>query len=145
MAMNRFGVAENVAGYIKVLEARKAQGRTAKLYIRDVCDDLSIFDWWSDYLSINQLKQMQKFLKVAMELGYEGYVCFKVGVKGCANGMWAYKEESTTGYSPNGECLYHSFVNGDNYYDCKLPNGKWMHNEDKYEFTLKEVKAALGC
>ena len=146
---NRFEVSEKVGDYIKVLEMKKAAGygRYAKLLIRDVCEDLSIFDWWNDYLSISQLKQMQKFLKVAEELGYNGYVCFKVGAAGCSHGMWAHKEESVDGYSPDGECLYHSFRSGDNYYDCKLPSGEWMHQQsggNKFEFTLKEVKEALG-
>lgn len=142
-ANNRFEVAEQVAEYINLLEGKKAAGKRARLLIRDVCVDLSIFDWWNDYLSLSQLKQMQKFLKVAEQLGYNGYVCFKVGASCCAHGMWAYKAESTTGYSPDGECLFHSFRSGDNYYDCKLPNGFWMSSAKRWEFTLAEVKAAL--
>ena len=144
MANNRFEVAERVGDYMKILEMRKAQGRYDRLYITDVCEDLSIFDWWNETLSLSQLKQMQKFLKVAEELGYNGYVCFKVGAAGCSHGMWAYKQESTTGYSPDGECLFHSFRSGDNYYDCKLPSGAWLGTGKKWAFTLKEVKAALS-
>ena len=143
MAINRFEVAEKVGEYISVLEAKKASGRRVRLPIRDVCVELSIFDWWNEYLSLTQLKQMQKFLKVAEQLGYNGYVCFKVGASGCAHGMWAYKEESTTGYSPDGECLFHSFRSGDNYYDCRLRNGHWLDNGKKWQFTLDEVKEAL--
>lgn len=145
MDKNRFEVENKVGEYIAKLEERKMRGYSAKLRIEDVCDELSIFDWWNETLSLTQLKQMKKFLEVAGKLGYNGYVCFKVGAAYCAHGMWAYKKESTTGYSPDGEVLYHSFRNGDNYYDCELPNGKWMHDEeDKYGFTLKEVKDRLA-
>ena len=143
---NRAEVEEHVEAYITQLEAEKAHwGWYNKLRIKDVCDELSIFDWWNDYLSLSQLEQMQKFLKVAGDLGYDGYVCFKVGAAGCSHGMWAHKEESTDGYSPDGECLFHSFRSGDNYYDAKLADGEWMHEkyEDCYEFSLKEVKAEL--
>lgn len=111
-----------------------------------VYDELSIFDWWNETLSMSQLKQMQNFLTTAIKLGYTGYVCFKVGAKYCSHGMWAHKNESTDGYSPDGACLYHSFRSGDNYYDVKFDNGNWAHdlNEDKSDFTLKEVKAMLA-
>ena len=145
--MNRFEVAENVAKYIKVLEERKAERKAwqeKRLKIIDVCDELSIFDWWNDYLSLSQLKQMETFLKTACELGYNGYVCFKVGARGCSHGMWAHKNESTNDYSPDGEVLFHSFRSGDNYWDCLLPSGKWMGNsENKYAVTIQEVREAL--
>lgn len=113
-----------------------------------VCDELSIFDWWNDTLSISQLKQMRTFLQQAIKLGFTGYVCFKVGASGCSHGMWAHKTESTDGYSPDGDCLFHSFRSGDNYFDMQL-NGVWMH--DKYateenpcpDFTLKQIKEEL--
>lgn len=112
--------------------------------IYNICGELSIFDWWNDYLSVSQLKQMRKFLETAILMGYTGYVCFKVGAKYCANGMWAYKEESTTGYSPDGECLYHSFVSGANDWDVKFADGSWLHEADeRCNHTLKEVKTAL--
>lgn len=132
---------------IKELEARKAYQKNPRFRISAVCEELSIFDWWNDYLSLSQLKQMQKFLKTACELGYNGYVCFKVGAAGCSHGMWAHKEETKDGYSPDGECLFHSFRSGDNYWDCKLADGRWMHDihEDRFEFTLKEVKEAIGA
>lgn len=146
MKCNRFEIAEAVAFYINELEAQKRSwNKSPKIKISHVCEDLSIFDWWNEYLSISQLKQMQKFLTVAESLGYNGYVCFKVGAAGCSHGMWAHREESTNGYSPEGECLFHSFRNGDNYYDALTADGKWMHDKyDKCEFTLKEVKAELG-
>lgn len=75
-----------------------------------VYDDLSIFDWWPERLTVSHMKQMRTFLKEAIKLGYKGYVCFKVGASGCANGMWAYKEETKTGYSPDGDFLYRSFT-----------------------------------
>lgn len=143
---NRFEVAEAVAKYIKEAEEIKARtGRAPRYEIRKVYGDLSIFDWWNDHLSVSQLKQMQKFLKVAEELGYNGYVCFKVGAAGCSHGMWAHKKETTDGYSPDGECLFHSFRSGENYYDAELADGTWMHEkyDGKYEFTLKEVRAEI--
>ena len=113
--------------------------------IREVCERLSIFDWWNEDLSVSQLQQMRSFLKTAAKLGYNGYVCFKVGAAGCANGMWAHKEETTTGYSPDGECLYHSFVSGENYYDVQLADGLWAHeiNNGKFRYTLAEIKQML--
>ena len=75
-----------------------------------VYDDLSIFDWWPEKLTITHMKQMRTFLKEAIKLGYTGYVCFKVGAHGCANGMWAHKEPTTTGYSPKCDFIYRSFT-----------------------------------
>lgn len=104
--------------------------------MRAVCDDLSIFDWWSDELSMSQLKQMKAFLTQAIKLGFTGYVCFKVGIKGCANGMWAHTKESTTGFSPKDcDILYHSFVSCDNYYSVCV-NNTWAMGQ----LNLKQVK-----
>ena len=120
--------------------------------IWNVCDELSIFDWWNDCLSESQLKQMRSFLKTAIKLGFTGYVCFKVGASGCSHGMWAHKKESTNGYSPDGDVLFHSFRSGDNYWDVEI-NGKWLDDKQenfdvngrriRYKFNLKEVKDAL--
>ena len=153
-ANTRFEVAENVAEYLKELEARP---KGERLRIRAVYQNLSIFDWWNEYLSPTQLKQMQAFLKTAAKLGFNGYVCFKVGAAGCSHGMWAYEKNTTDGYSPDGPCLYHSFRSGDCYWDCELPDGLWLHEkacaEEKkrgeaprhdHQFTLKEVKTALA-
>lgn len=108
--------------------------------IRAVCDELSIFDWWNDTLSMSQLKQMRDFVKKAIELGFKGYVCFKVGAAGCAHGMWASTDESLDGYSPKtGDTLFHSFRAGDNYWSAEI-NGVWMNTE----CTLAEVKAELS-
>lgn len=105
-----------------------------------VCDELSIFDWWNENLSMSQLKQMKRFLETAIRLGYTGYVCFKVGAAGCGHGMWAHRLESTNGYSPDeGGWLYHSFRSGDNYYDVKFNDGTRAHKD----CSLKEVKEML--
>lgn len=135
-----------VESYIRDGERlKKEYGYSKKWRIEDVCDSLSIFDWWNDWLSVSQLKQMRSFLKTAGELGYNGYVCFKVGAAGCSHGMWAHKAESETGYSPKGECLFHSFRNGDNYWDACLANGKLANEGDEWhEFTLAEIKALIG-
>ena len=123
---------------------------TGKVFrIRAICNELSIFDWWNDNLSMSQLKSMKKFVETAISLGFTGYTCFKVGAKYCSHGMWAYKNESTDGYSPDGDVLFHSFLSGKNYYDMKL-NDEWLH--DKYatednpcpDFTLKQIKAELA-
>lgn len=78
---------------------------------RRVCEELSVFDWWgSDRIGKTKLKAMRSFIKLALKLGYEGYVCFKIGATGCANGMWANRAESYDGYSPKGAFLYRSFT-----------------------------------
>lgn len=141
-------VLSNVMEMIAEGEAYNAENKRWRLKMRwriyDVCDRLSIFDWWNEYLSVSQLKEMRKFLETAITMGYTGYVCFKVGAKYCANGMWAHKQESEDGYSPDGECLYHSFVSGANDWDIKLADGTWLHDRDgRCNHSLKEVKAAL--
>ena len=140
---------------IRRMSSRKVLGRydgrytykyksTYAFKIGAVYDELSIFDWWNETLSMSQLKQMKKFIEQAIELGFTGYVCFKVGAAGCSHGMWAHMEESTNGYSPDGDVLFHSFRSGDNYWNMLL-NGEWMNEtiadaDDRYKFTLKEIK-----
>jgi len=146
--MNATEVLKNVVAMIAEGEEYNAQHKRYRMRMRwriyDVCDRLSIFDWWNEYLSVSQLKQMRGFLETAITMGYTGYVCFKVGAAGCSHGMWAHKQESEDGYSPDGECLHHSFRSGDNYWDVQLPDGRWLGDIDgKVEHTLKEVKAAL--
>ena len=101
----------------------------------DVYKRLSIFDWWVDTLSYSHLLKMRSFLSEAIKLGYSGYVCFKVGASGCANGMWAHKDESVDGYSPStGEALYHSFT-PDYCYWSFTHNGEWFpqgREDDKF-------------
>lgn len=115
--------------------------RIGKIY-----GEVGIFDWWNENLSLSQLKQMKSFLTTAIKLGYTGYVCFKVGASGCSHGMWAHKKESTTGYSPDGACLFHSFRSGDNYWDACDDNEVWLHKKYATEenscpdFTLAEIK-----
>ena len=107
--------------------------------IRMVYDDLSIFDWWPENLTISHMKQMRTFLKEAIKLGYTGYVCFKVGASGCANGMWAHKEESTNGHSPEGEAIYRSFTPDYTYWSFCNKEEKWFPEEKSYN-SLKTIK-----
>lgn len=113
--------------------------------MRSVCDELEIFDWWVDTLSIKKQKQMKKFLQLAIELGYTGYVCFKVGATGCANGMWAYKNESEDGYSPKGETLYRSFTPEYTCYNACLADGSWLCERKDWDSikTVKQLKKEL--
>lgn len=149
--LNARNVLRNIENCIEELEERQGRWTLDKRYIergysgkynfqiRAVCNELSIFDWWNEGLSLTQLKQMRGFVQTAIKLGFTGYVCFKVGAAGCSNGMWAYKQESTNGHSPDGDALYHSFVSTYNYYDVCLDN-KWAQKE----MTLAQVKAALA-
>lgn len=146
--MTTYEILNNVRDYLDFSEAyRKKYNHPKRWYIREVCNDFGIFDWWNDYLSVSQLKQMEKFLQTAIDMGFGGYACFKVGAKYCSNGMWAYDEPGTNSGSPkDGEALYHSFVSGENYWDYRDENGAWMaqkeESDGRYRFTLKEVKAA---
>ena len=127
--------------------------RGCSMPIRLVYDELSIFDWFKERLSVSQMKQMRGFLKEAIKLGYTGYVCFKVGAHCCANGMWAAKAESTDGHSPDGETLYRSFTPDYTYYAACDKNEKWYPGTDtdgnKYDSCktvkqLEELVARLG-
>lgn len=115
--------------------------------IDKVYADLSIFDWWDDYLSQSKLKEMRAFLKTAVDLNYLGYVCFKVGASGCANGMWAYKRESEDGYSPNeGGALYRSFTPDYVSWDLRRHDKTWLsddHPEWHHMAKLRDVKVAI--
>ena len=108
--------------------------------IREVCDRLSIFDWWNEYLSYSQLKSMEAFLKTAIKLGFSGYVCFKVGATGCTHGMWANKVESTTGHSPDGDWLFHSFRCDTNDWDVRIGDHPLLCEIDHKNHTLAQVK-----
>lgn len=90
--------------------------------IWDVCDGLGIFDWWNDYLSVSQLKDMRKFLKEAIKLGFTEEVSFKVGATGCSNGMWAKNQA--------GEELYKSFAPDRNYWSVSDAAGHWFPEND---------------
>lgn len=103
---NAAAVLEQVERYLENIDGQHRRRYT----MREVYDNLSIFDWWVDYMSKTKLEEMRRFLKAAIERGYTGYACFKVGATGCANGMWAHKAESEDGYSPDGEFIYKSFT-----------------------------------
>lgn len=125
---NAQAVLLEVEKWIRILEMRHKiypkWSRRYKTEMDEVFDELSIFDWWTKYISLNQLKQMRTFLREAIKLGYTGYVCFKVGASGCANGMWANKLPTTNGYSPKCEFLYRSFTPDYTYWDiCDYSNG----------------------
>ena len=134
----------NANNVLQELEKLIDNGKTVK--ICDVYDKLSIFDWWPETLPISRMKQMQSFLKNAIRLGFTGYVCFKVGASGCANGMWAHKESSTDGYSPDGDALYRSFTPDYAYWSAKI-NGKWIPGDDDKTYdsckTIKELEKLL--
>lgn len=117
---NATAVLENVEKMLEDMETRYV----TSYRIRDVYEELSIFDWWPERLTATKLKDMRKFLRTAIKRGYTGYVCFKVGATGCANGMWAHKEESEDGFSPDGEFLYKSFTPEYNYWSVKAADGE---------------------
>lgn len=118
---------KNVANVLKNIEdyiSKYERGDIKRLKIDDCYDKLSIFDWWVETLSLTRLKQMRAFLKEALKLGINGYCCFKVGVAGCANGMWAHSKESENGYSPD-DCttLYRSFTTNYTCWDISDEHG----------------------
>lgn len=113
--------------------------------MREVCKPLSIFDWWVEYLSATKLKQMKGFLEAAIERGYTGYVCFKVGATGCANGMWAHRQESEDGYSPDGACLYRSFTPDYTYWEARDADGNWFPDTFLLCKTVKQLDNLLAA
>lgn len=125
---------ENYRAEVILANVERMIDRGVKMPIRLVYDELSIFDWWPETLTVSHLKQMRTFLREVIKLGYTGYVCFKVGATGCANGMWAYKEDGKTdedGYvhSPDGDAIYRSFTPAYTYWSfCK--DGKWLPEGD---------------
>ena len=131
---------ENKIAYLERMKNYYYKGYRPRLHIRDVYRDLNIFDWWCEYLSISQLKDMRANLKTAIKMGYDGYACFKVGVSGCTNGMWFHKENSTNGYSPDGDFICHSFTPAYNTWDGFI-NGKYLvDTHEKENYTLKDLK-----
>jgi hypothetical protein len=138
------------------IQELEAKPYAARLRIVDIYDKLSIFDWWPEYLSKSKLYEMRQFLKEAIKLGYEGYVCFKVGATGCANGMWAHTElETDEGYSPNNcPILFRSFTPAYRYWDVTDKDGNWdfegkykdeedrRQNWDRLK-TIKELEAFI--
>lgn len=128
----------NAQNVLNALEHHIERGFSRDM--RDVCDELSIFDWWTERLSISQMKQMRTFLKNAIRLGYTGYVCFKVGASGCANGMWAHTEPTTTGYSPDCDYLYRSFSPDYTYWVANISNKNYPASTDELYNSCKTVK-----
>ncbi len=153
--MSQYPTASTVLGQVNILLKELDESKTVvygwrgnrtyyKRYrIREVCDRLSIFDWWNDFLSYSQLKSMRDFLVTAIKYGYTGYVCFKVGATGCAHGMWANKVESTDGYSPDGEYLFHSFRCTDDYWVIGFGDGTQSRDLNKRD--LKKIMANLDA
>lgn len=149
-----------VEKWIRILEARKKyyahskymQRRYGVVTIDECFEELSIFDWWVDNLSLARLKEMRTFLKEAIKLGYTGYVCFKVGATGCANGMWANKLPTTDGYSPDCDFLYRSFTPAYTYWDITY-EGR-ARDDDRLSYrvgkeydelkTIKDLENALA-
>ena len=122
----------------KRIEQLEHMYKGAKFSTRELSDELSIFDWWTEEIGISRLKDMRKFLKEAIKLGYTGYVCFKVGMSGCANGMWAHKKQSIDGYSPDGGYLYKSFTPDYEYWSVGDDDKEYIPRE-KYDM-LKNTK-----
>jgi hypothetical protein len=126
----------NAQPVLERLEAMIERGCSRE--IRQVYDDLSIFDWWPERLTITHMKQMRTFLKEAIKLGYTGYVCFKVGAHGCANGMWACVNPTTDGHSPKGDTIYRSFTPDYTYWSFQK-DGEWLPADGEYD-SLKTAK-----
>lgn len=94
----------------------------SKVRIANVCDKLSIGDWFKTDLLKTNLEEMKKFLLEAESLGFDGHCEFCVGTKDSRNGMWAFKCESTDpyGYAPTGDYIYKSFSPAQNYWDIVI-------------------------
>lgn len=138
----------NAKEVLKVVEEKIKELEASKynkyLRINEVCNELSIFDWWNNKLSLTKLKDMRKFLKEAIKLGYTGYVCFKVGSTGCSSGMWAHTTETNDGYSPDSDFLYKSFTPEYNYWQLSK-NGKAYPNGETFDSltTIKELESYI--
>ena len=141
--LNAEVVAKELEEHIVELEKdiRKYNCRLG-LRIRDVYKELSIFDWWKEELSLTDLKNMYSFITTAMDLGFRGYVCFKVGASGCANGMWCHKDVSTDGYSPDGDFIYRSFTPDYTEWDAMINDVLIMSNSGE-KLTLRNLKKKL--
>ena len=143
------GKKENYNAEVILANVERLIERGCSMPIRLVYDELSIFDWWPERLTQTHLKQMRTFLREAIKLGYTGYVCFKVGASGCANGMWAHKAEGKVEngsvYSPDGDAIYRSFTPDYTYYSFRK-NDKWMPGDDAWNSlkTIKQLEEALA-
>lgn len=137
--MAKYATTESV---IKELDLYIAEGMPRRT--RSVSGPLSIFDWWRDTLSVSAMKQMRSFLRTATKLGYDGYVCFKVGAKYCASGMWAYKAESTNGYAPEGEYIYRSFQSSWNYWDIIFEDGSHLCDDTESFSSIRTARQLMA-
>lgn len=121
--------AREVLKRLEILESLKEDFTIEFAY-----EPLNIFDWFRDTLTRKDINDMIEFLQNAIELGYTGYVCFKVGDSDTASGMWARK--------PNNEgCfLYHTFSPDCDYYTVysKKENGSVKYSNDFK--TITEVR-----
>ena len=140
---------ENYNAEVVLTKLERMIERGCSRNIRDVYDELSIFDWWPERLTITHMKQMRTFLKEAIKLGYKGYVCFKVGASGCANGMWAHKAEGKVEgsdvYSPDGDAIYRSFTPDYTYYSVRH-NDSWLPGDNEYDSikTTKQLETLIA-
>lgn len=136
-SLNARNVLREVEKKIEIMENTDSTYLKKYMFpINAVYRELSIFDTWVDYLSLSKLKDMRRFLKEAIKLGFEGYVCFKVGARGCANGMWAHKEPTTNGYSPNCDFIYKSFTPEYNYWSLSI-NDEFFPSREEYDSITK--------
>ena len=141
LGLNANEVLINVNKMLKEAEEYKLRYNASKKWkIWGVYSKLNIFDWFVDYLSVTQLKQMKMFLENTIKLGFGGYACFKVGAPYCAHGMWVYKKESETGYSPDGAVIWHSFRNGEDNWDVSLDGNNF---EFRCDGKLNDVRNFL--
>ena len=127
------------------------RGEAKSFRIKNVCKELSIFDWWPETLSKSRLVQMRDFLRTAIKLGFGGYVCFKVGSAGCSNGMWAYTDASPNGHAPkSGDVIYRSFTPSYTRWSFTV-DGKWQDENGEHrdydsetDFLLELMAARMN-
>lgn len=90
---------------------------------------LNIFDYFKDELTIQDLKDMLQFINFAESLGFDKECTFRVGIEGCASGMWAknnFEQE-----------IYRTFLPENNYYSITNPN----KDSIMYGFLVGECKS----
>lgn len=121
-------------------EVEKLINKGRRVSVEDTFETLSIFDWWKDHLTLSDLVDMKTFLRTAIDNGFTGYVCFKVGITGCSNGMLAYKEQSQDGYAPDGDVMYRSFTPAYTSWSVKV-DGKWIGGETGFKRKIDMLKA----